>query len=187
MAMTEPDQYLLETVIPKWEEELDGWIAERKSLDARIEARTRSLEAVKRDLKIRAPRLFEAPAQGQSNGVVLYDESHKLNTGEALELLLAIAHEPLTRGQLYSLLEEHGWAPDGKNPKAAVGSALWYLANKKKTAEKTIDGWQLIADLREAVLDEIRRRDESLLESLEPPEGGSKTEENPLPRGGDFP
>src|SRR5437660_818741 len=100
---------------------LEAMLRERGVLDERIETRRRLIDSLEKEAAWASNRLFEPPAPATNGDAA---EPERPGAGEAVLWVLRESDEPLSRGSIFRALEARGWAPEGQDPKAAVGSTL---------------------------------------------------------------
>jgi len=106
-------------------------LSERANLDGRIENRRKLIESLGREASYGSTRLFASEPDiviSSDQGVVVAEV--KPGTGAASRRVLEEAGRPVTTAEVIDELERRGWLPEAKDPRAAVGAALWYLANR---------------------------------------------------------
>ena len=167
VEVTDVEQLEIERILPGLEGELSRWKNQRDRLDARISARERLVDALKAEVEFGRQPLFLALSDEVSVSDSVQVEVGGTNgngaaptrpdTGDAILRVLNGAGRRMTKAAIFEELEARGWAPDGKHPKAAVGSALWYL-RKQGAVEKFGEG----------------HNTEWARKSFAPPEGGAK-------------
>jgi hypothetical protein len=119
--------------LPKLADELEGWEAELALLRSRISTRRRLIEALEEEARYFPGRpqtegLFEPPPPTAREEPTDAPSNGRPSTGDAVLRVLGEKGRPMRAAEIFQEIAERGWAPEGKNPRASVGSALWYLA-----------------------------------------------------------
>lgn len=139
-----PDPTTLANHLPALRKELDLWVRDQRLLGQRIQARRALIAAVEFEAKfVTADRLFDAeplpvalPEPITNGAVPVEAERNERQTGEIVYEVIALAGHPLRQAAIMEVMEAQGTLPDVANPRAAVGAALWYMANKSKIIAK---------------------------------------------------
>lgn len=144
----DPLQEFARTNLQRLKQELESMVTDRSRLEERIETRRKLIDSLEAELGYDDPRLFDAPAVKPSNGrtvtalgmgavgAVVGAITQNLSTGEAARRVVDESPAPLTTSEVMVQLERKGWLPQNvKDQRAAVGSALWYLAKQEKIAK----------------------------------------------------
>lgn len=116
---------------------LDTMLSDRKALDERITVRRQLIESLEAEDTYGSPLFQSSPAEitatngsGPNKTAEMVDRlvaSGK--TGQACRQVVNESSVPLTGSEVFDELGRRGWVPRGiKDPRAAVGSALWYQA-----------------------------------------------------------
>ncbi len=123
--------------LARLEEELCEWRHQRAALDIRIETRRKLVEALKGEVAYKPqPTAVTDSAPSEPSGKWNGGAPVSPTTGEKVLTILREVGRPMRTSEVLASLEDRGWTPDVADPKAAVGSALWYLATKTRQVEQ---------------------------------------------------
>jgi hypothetical protein len=114
----------------RFEAEVESLKEEWEAMRDRISRQMRLASDLRREADAIEGRLFAPPTPSVATG------GPTPGTQDAIVQVLEAAPTDLSANEVYAELERRGWAPlNAEKPRAAVGAALWTLANNGRIAK----------------------------------------------------